>query len=529
MVRGLTKNFCPRFMYSLIISVLFLSLSACAGVHFHNAGNEAKANKILEDYNKVELTSLIQIGRDLSTKLIQDELQIRQELIDTLVKADLRQVIGSNPEDIDPTTGGKLGWNKLEKEIGDAFSGIDDKKIIREIPHYMDYIRQSKERYEKSVSLYKSEPDPGTQEIDCSKIDIKRVENTSEPPLGESREKWSDYQQLVIPNCKDLREAENTGKEIRQLLLRIFDKERKDNIEHLKKEISASEEKENELRKKYDEAKEKVAKAEKELAESSEEKKIEEAKVKVDQLIGIFKDIEKIINDTKKLPFLEAEFKADLLETLLSLSGYITGGAESPVAKNISGFIQEDLPQIVGSFNAAQKPQVDALQLALAVERLKYRRLTTINLAKKRLLSLDEAELGLYAEELSAWSNLDTAVNEMTNKSKHTLRMTSLDEYFKSADLKTRENIVLALYYYTLADIYKQKRENISGVERRQAYRSLSLDMSEISLEAWDSLIRAPLNVLASYHEGGIRSEDIANLLRAIQAAGIITIGVRVD
>ena len=48
-----------------------------------------------------------------------------------------------------------------------------------------------------------------------------------------------------------------------------------------------------------------------------------------------------------------------------------------------------------------------------------------------------------------------------------------------------------------------------------------SVDLSSIALEARNDLIRAPLQEITAYHEGGIRTEEIAALLQALSMAGI--------
>lgn len=99
---------------------------------------------------------------------------------------------------------------------------------------------------------------------------------------------------------------------------------------------------------------------------------------------------------------------------------------------------------------------------------------------------------------------------------------------FKETGDSNKEIIAAALLNYALARHYDEMEFELD-IRERDDYRNASLSYSEVSLEAWNDLIRAPLQEIAAYHEGGIRSEQIANLLRALQAAGVITIGVRVD
>jgi hypothetical protein len=54
----------------------------------------------------------------------------------------------------------------------------------------------------------------------------------------------------------------------------------------------------------------------------------------------------------------------------------------------------------------------------------------------------------------------------------------------------------------------------------------MSLDYSEASLQARNDLIRAPLQEITAYHEGGIRTDELAALL---QALGLGAVGVGVN
>jgi hypothetical protein len=56
-------------------------------------------------------------------------------------------------------------------------------------------------------------------------------------------------------------------------------------------------------------------------------------------------------------------------------------------------------------------------------------------------------------------------------------------------------------------------------------YYRMSLDFSEVALQARNDLIRAPLQEITVYHEGGIRSEELAMLFQGLQAAGVAVIG----
>jgi hypothetical protein len=61
---------------------------------------------------------------------------------------------------------------------------------------------------------------------------------------------------------------------------------------------------------------------------------------------------------------------------------------------------------------------------------------------------------------------------------------------------------------------------------RIAATHELALAYSEVNLKQWESLIGTTVNQVADYSAGGIKSQDIMDL---INAAGLIYIGVGVN
>jgi len=308
----------------------------------HNPANEKRAIKALEDYNKVDPSSLIQTGRELSAQLVKDEFAIKQELLDTLVEADLFLVIGSSPNVRDPTNpGGKLGWNKLKSETDKALQNVENLGILRDLQSYKHDLKLANQVYQRSVDLYMRGSKPGTHETDCFKIDIEVVENRTGPPENEPPNKWHDiYIPLVIPNCKDLKDAKQLFDVMRSIVLTGSGNLKQ--IAALKSELQETEEKEKELKKEFAKANKKFAKAQAELAELTVEKQTEKAKEKVDELIGYARKLEEVVKKAdkfnEKFDILGAEFRADFLEALLPLTGYLTGNTENEVAKNYQQF-----------------------------------------------------------------------------------------------------------------------------------------------------------------------------------------------
>ena len=58
-------------------------------------------------------------------------------------------------------------------------------------------------------------------------------------------------------------------------------------------------------------------------------------------------------------------------------------------------------------------------------------------------------------------------------------------------------------------------------VRKNEAIRRKGREASKIALAAWNDYIQAPLLEIKTYHEGGITTEEIANLLQVIGLGAI--------
>ena len=101
----------------------------------------------------------------------------------------------------------------------------------------------------------------------------------------------------------------------------------------------------------------------------------------------------------------------------------------------------------------------------------------------------------------------------------------TLVEVLDAAQPAQRQQIAEVLVAYGFAKLSVEGRQNALSAQLRDRYRAQSLDTTEVAVEAWNDLIRAPLAEITAYHEGGITAEDIARLIHAIGIAAI-AIGV---
>lgn len=74
---------------------------------------------------------------------------------------------------------------------------------------------------------------------------------------------------------------------------------------------------------------------------------------------------------------------------------------------------------------------------------------------------------------------------------------------------------------YAMARMRYDLPDALLAFDSDERLRALTFSLSEVSLTAWKDFIRAPIQEIASYHDGGLRSEDVANLIRAIGLGGI--------
>jgi len=98
-------------------------------------------------------------------------------------------------------------------------------------------------------------------------------------------------------------------------------------------------------------------------------------------------------------------------------------------------------------------------------------------------------------------------------------------EDLTAASLACRELMVSALLRY--ANSWTLGR----FVQEEMDYRVIGLrhlaviDQSEVAFAQWENVLSVPIGQLVEYHSGGIRPEDVANLINAL-GLGAIGYGV---
>jgi hypothetical protein len=176
-------------------------------------------------------------------------------------------------------------------------------------------------------------------------------------------------------------------------------------------------------------------------------------------------------------------------------------------------------PDVAGPLRAADKPPVNLLLLELTVQRLEYQRLNAQLQADRDRLKILHAQRELIVHRATGWIKLVEAAEKLTIIDR--LRMTPIAAVHATTAQEQRTRLTQVL------DAYAEIRVRYDGPAAGLAFdnddrrRVLRFDLSEIALTAWKDFVRAPLQEVAAYHEGGLTPEDLANVIHAIGLGGI--------
>lgn len=340
----------------------------------------------------------------------------------------------------------------------------------------------------------------------------------------------------------------------------------------LEKELSDSKEEEASLKDAYGKAKKAYDKAVKELAKiekneekstsegaegsgdgnQTEEQKTAEKKEATDQLTSASNKLANALVAAKKFPFVESKLQGDFLSGLIVDLNFLAGDENdvtqdeaSSQAKNVQA-LWKVAQSTSNRFEKLDRPNVNSLRLELALHRLRYERLSILMKARQKELTILEGHLQLIEREVAHWIQIARATDKKykdINCSKNLIDPDSLNE---DDFVKLKNEPVITFFD-------EQKKNGVSGREKRRAIarilsayaaakeahssqglmearriqlnQSVAVDMAEISVSAWNDLLAAPIAELLQYHEGGVTTQEIANLINAL-GLGAIAWGV---
>jgi hypothetical protein len=372
---------------------------------------------------------------------------------------------------------------------------------------------------------------PGTQSTDCKEVLAKKPFSPT-PPTGEDPERWTHYREQIAPACERIKTAAEAVDGLEALLKRdptyaALVKE----IEDLDGELKASEKVEREMAENYEKAKKDLADAEERLAKATGKGASDEERKQVDDIKKTVQDatkaLEGAVDGSKKVPLLASVVKGDLLNEVIGNAKFLSGDSDAPadkVTKQLASALKR-YPDVAARFSAAKNPTVNVYILELALQRLEYRQLVEERSAKKDIVALLKAKRATMVEGATAWGRVaETLLRPSADfpAEIHTRLETAtvagvLSKPGEKGVPFVRETVVRYLAAKVLEDVELPTLE----IKLADRYYRSSINYSEIALQARNDLIRAPLQEITTYHERGIRTEEIAALLQALGVAGV--------
>jgi flagellar biosynthesis/type III secretory pathway protein FliH len=515
-----------------------LATTSC-GLHLHNPNDAKQAQRATEEFNKLKLDATVAIARDNVATLTREEIDTRRNTGMMLVRRDGLSVVSLQPVKPNP---GVLprGWPKLLMETEDALrryqlvpvkNHIDEIRLMTQRFDNAENLALEQQVYGSLVQTYKRPGNPGTQSTDCKELLAKQPLSLASPP-GEDPERWTHYREQMAPACERIKTAERAVNKLEAVLKRdpgyaaLVEE-----IEKLEGELMASKKAEQETARAYEKAKAELAEATQRLANATGENASDLEKKQVNQIKKTLKDattlLAQAVDESKKVPLFAAVVKADLLNEIIGNTKFLSGESTAPadeVVKKLASALTR-YPDIAARLKAAANPTANVYMLELALQQLRYHQLVEDQSMKKDIVALLRAKQAVMAEGATAWGRVAETLSRPPEDFPAELH-TKLESMTVSKVLSTPEekgiaSIHQAVIHYLTAKILEDSELPIFEIKLADRYYHSSINYSEIALHARNDLIRAPLQEIATYHDGGIRREDIAALLQALGVAGV--------
>lgn len=527
------------FLRHSAVAVLLwtIALAGCA-LHLHDPTAAKQANAALENYEKINRNdAVIARARKNSTELSKAEREAIVRVTETLVAGDLAALLTVQD-----------GWERLERETRDVLGplGVLDGSQLKlkaearraynrlaRLDDQPDAVRDQRERLGVFIRRYRRGTPPGRQATRCDyqpapedvadQIPTPAQMATRIPPESEPETAWKVYTDFVVPACAIVLQEEEKADPAALLVGHPEFKALTDRIKELDAKVRAAVVEARVLEERLAAETKALAAAQAELTQRTAEKQTAEVAAKVDQLQ---KDVKKsaetinaILKETQRVPLAATLAKQEILQTLL-VNLRALGGSDEPAANEVTRRLLVALktyPDVAGPLRAADKPPVNVLLLELAVQRLEYQRLN----AEVRA---DADRLKILRDQQEAWMQ----------RAKNWMDVVKAMEQVPAGDVPRTESIIGKYRTATnkpalaaVIDAYAETRLRYDVTVAALAFddddrrRMLRFDLSEVALTAWKDFIRAPLQEVAAYRNGGLKSEDIANLIRALGLGGI--------
>lgn len=524
----------------IVLAVATVALAGC-GLHLHNPADAKQAKTALEGYAKLKFDGSVATARSNSTALSRAERDALVGLNEALMAVDLAAILTDAPASGDSPK----GWLRIESEAREILGSLEilDGQNLKVAPtpearrivnrflrrdEQQQTAKTQRERFEGMIRRYASGTSPGTQQTRCDyqpgpddladQIPTRAEIATRVRPEGEPERKWDVYRTTVVRACDVVRSEDEAADPARFLVKDEDFVALEKRIKALEDRVRAGDVEARVLQEQLGAAKKALTEAEARLAEAKAAAEVKQLQADVANKAAA---LEGAVKASQKLPFASVLAKQDILQTILTnfraLGGADEAGA-SEVTRRLLALLKT-YPDVAGPLRAADKPPVNLLLLELTAQRLEYQQLNAQLQADRDRLRILREQRELMVRRATGWIKVVEAAEQLTIIDR--LRTTAIATSHAGADAaqKTRLTEVLDAY----AELRLRYDAPVAGLafdddDRR---RVLRFDLSEIALTAWKDFIRAPLQEVAAYHDGGLTTEDLAALIHAIGLAGV--------
>jgi hypothetical protein len=517
---------------------VLIGLLAGCGLHLHRPGDEKQARAASDGFKSLKLDAAITTARANADALMAAELDTRRKVGEMLVRRDLLSVLALDPPETDLEL--PRGWPKLVKETDDVLAryGIvagtppkftkDGQRelllITRRFEHADNLVLELRV-YDSLVTTYTRRDKAKMLSTECPPKDLPA---TKPPALDDGA--WNYYQANIVPACARVEKTRATLKSLENVLRRDpAYREIDDDIARLEQSVRDNEAAAKKAAEQYEKAKKQLADAEDHLAKETaakdkDAKRIEDAKDGVKKAVT---GLNGALDAAKSFPLLEAAVKSDLLAEIVTNAKFLSGDKTTAAHQKTKKFVAalDRYPDIAARLRAARDPGVNVFLLELALQRLEYQKLATEQAASRELLTILKAKRETHIEAVTAWARVKALIARPEKDFPRAVQDRLARERVATVLSDDPPVVKQAVVNYAAAKLLEDAELPAFDIRLADRYYRLSLDFSETALQARNDLIRAPLQEITAYHEGGIRSDEVAALLHAI-GLGAVGVGV---
>lgn len=534
-------------MLWMVVALASVLVTGCA-LHLHNPGDAKQAKSVIETYEKIELDGVVSTARKNSTAVSRAEREAVLKLHELVVRRDVAGVIVADPKN-DPDV--PQGWFRLEREArsvleplgllapavlapaSDAVAKAKIERILRRV-ELREFAETDRVKLESMIRTYRGGATPGTLGVACThpwdpskteEIPTPAVAGTATKPATEPDRKWRQYLNLLVPACAFVRTSAAQADLVSIIASHPdyaeLDKQLNDSSARVRRDAVTS----RQLEDAFVAARKGLAKALEALAQATAEKKKEGAAAEVAELQKTLKtateNVTKAFDAAQGVPFASALVKADVLREILGNFHALSGASDAPAHKVTTELVTllKKYPDVAGPIRASAKPPVNVLLLELAIHRLEYERYARALEAERDRLAILQARRDLMLDRMTAWVEVVDAAKHVQGLG--ALKTQPITSIHASATGPQQAQLREVLVRYAAARLRYDTPDALLEFDGDERFRALAFSLSDVSLAAWKDFIRAPIQEIAAYHEGGLRSEDVANIIRAIGLGGI--------